>query len=119
LLAHRREAFSRDPAQSEKNKETFMPRSTNPPTVANARNNSQRPSASQLSSAALRDFRRLTVEEKNTYRRWRRGTLAAYGILVFVITAFLIANGPTGSSTNAGNKNFHTTLSYIEQRTHP
>jgi hypothetical protein len=54
-----------------------------------------RPNVSQQAAAARRHFAPLTMEEKTTYRKWRRATLVFYGAFAFVMAALLIAIGPT------------------------
>jgi hypothetical protein len=62
-----------------------------------------RPTASQTATANRRDFAPLTIEEQQTYRKWRRTTLILYGALALFITAFLVAIGPPDPTTAKHN----------------
>jgi hypothetical protein len=62
-----------------------------------------RPTVSQAVSAHTRGFAPLTVEEQKTYRKWRRVTLAGYGVVVIFLTALAIAMGPPEPTTAKHN----------------
>jgi hypothetical protein len=78
-----------------------VPSSTNQagPGDTNDRPSHWRPAISQTASANRRGFAPLTIEEQNTYRKWRRTTLISYGVLAIFITAFAIAIGPPDPTT--------------------
>jgi hypothetical protein len=61
------------------------------------------PTVSQTASADIGGFAPLTTEEQKTYRKWRRTTLIAYGVLAILLTAFSIAIGPPDPSTAKHN----------------
>jgi len=61
-----------------------------------------RPTVSQTASATSRGFAPLTIEEQETYRKWRRTTLIFYCVLAIFIT-LLIAIGPPNSTTAKHN----------------
>jgi hypothetical protein len=58
---------------------------------------------SQTASGNARGFAPLTIEEQKTYRKWRRITLAGYGIVVIFLTALAIAMGPPDPTTAKHN----------------
>jgi hypothetical protein len=62
-----------------------------------------RPTASQTASADTRGFAPLTIEEQKIYRKWRRVTLAGYGVVVIFLTALAIAMGPPDPTTAKHN----------------
>ena len=62
-----------------------------------------RPTAAQTASADKRGFAPLTIEEQKTYRKWRRTTLIAYGVLAIFLTAFAFAIGPPDPTTAKHN----------------
>jgi hypothetical protein len=74
------------------------------------------PNVSQKPSAARSRFAPLTIEEKITYRKWRRATLAFYGAFAFVIAALLMAIGPADPSTNVNNKGDYSAIASAGQR---
>jgi hypothetical protein len=75
-----------------------------------------RPNVSQRAAAARRPFAPPTMEEKTTYRKWRRATLVFYGAFAFVMAALLIAIGPTDPSTNADGKDSYSALASLAHR---
>jgi hypothetical protein len=62
-----------------------------------------RPTVSQTASADTKGFAPLTIEEQETYRKWRRVTLAGYGVLAVFLTALAIAMGPPDPTTAKHN----------------
>jgi hypothetical protein len=62
-----------------------------------------RPTVSQTVSADTRGFAPLTIEEQKTYRKWRRVTLAGYGVIVIFLAALAIAMGPPDPTTAKHN----------------
>ena len=62
-----------------------------------------RPTVSQTVSADTRGFAPLTIEEQKTYRKWRRVTLAGYGVIVIFLAALAIAMGPPEPTTAKHN----------------
>jgi hypothetical protein len=78
-----------------------------------------RPNVAQQPAAARRHFAPLTMEEKATYRKWRRATLVFYGAFAFVMAALLIAISPTDPSTNANGKESYSALASIAHRNPP
>src|ERR1019366_3303248 len=97
-----------------------MPSSTNQVAPEELTNTSRhwRPNVSQKTSAARSNFAPLTIEEKITYRKWRRATLMFYGAFAFVIAAVLIAIGPADPSNSVNDKGAYPTTASIGQR-HP
>ena len=82
-----------------------MHSSTNQPGAGDTANRSSdwRPTVSHAASADRRRFAPLTNEEQNTYRRWRRTTLIAYGALAIFLAALAIAIGPPDPATAKHN----------------
>jgi hypothetical protein len=70
----------------------------------------RRLNVAQQAAAARRHFAPLTMEEKTTYRKWRRATLVFYATFAFVIAALLIAIGPPDASTNANGNDSYSAL---------
>lgn len=62
-----------------------------------------RPTVAQTASADSRGFAPLTTEEQKTYRKWRRTTLIAYGVLAIFLTALAVAIGPPDPTTAKHN----------------
>jgi hypothetical protein len=75
---------------------------TGPRGTANRRGD-WRPTVSQTASADRRGFVPLTIEEQKIYRKWRRITLAGYGVLAIFLTALAIAIGPPDPTTAKHN----------------
>lgn len=73
-------------------------------------------SVSQNTSAVRSHFAPLTIEEKITYRKWKRATLIFYGAFAWVIAALSIAIGPTDPSTNASDRDSYSALASVGQR---
>jgi hypothetical protein len=73
-----------------------------------------RPDVSQVTTAIRGHFAPLTIEEKITYRKWRRAALIFYGTFGFAIAAFLIATGPT--ATNAKDKDSRSAVASVASR---
>jgi hypothetical protein len=62
-----------------------------------------RPAVSQAASATKRVVAPPTIEEQETYRKWRRATLTFYGVLAVFIAALSLAIGspkPTNVKNN-------------------
>jgi hypothetical protein len=57
-----------------------------------------RPDASRMTRVPRRDFSLLTIEDKITYRKWRRAALVMYGAVAIIVAALSIANSPTNTS---------------------
>lgn len=96
-----------------------MQSSTNqvtPEKLANDAPMHRRPNLSQVVFAARRHFSLLSIEETITYRNWRRTTLIFYGAFACIVTAFLIAIGPTGPSTITNDKDSYSALASVGQR---
>ncbi len=98
-----------------------MPLSTNqgvPEEPVNDISNDWRPNVSQKTAAVRSHFAPLSIEEKITYRKWRRATIMFYGAFAFVIAAVLIAIGPADPSNDVNDKGTYSTTASIGQR-HP
>lgn len=96
-----------------------MPSSTNqvvPEELTNDTSRDWRPNVSQNASAARSHFAPLTIEEKITYRKWRRATVMFYGAFAFVIAALLMVIGPADPSSNANNKGANSAIASAGQR---
>jgi hypothetical protein len=78
-----------------------LPFSTNQ--IGNDGRGDWHPTSAQTSSSDRRGFAPLTIEEQKTYRKWRRTTLIAYGVLAIFLTAFAIAMGPPDPTTAKHN----------------
>jgi hypothetical protein len=84
-----------------------MPSSTNQVTPEERTKNTSRdwrPGVSQKTSVVRSGFAPLTIEEKMTYRKWRRATVLFYGAFFFVVAVLSIAIGPADTSTSVNNK---------------
>lgn len=57
-----------------------------------------RPDAPRMTAVPRRDLSLLSFEERITYRKWRRATLAVYAAVAIVFAAVSIAIGPTDIS---------------------
>jgi hypothetical protein len=77
-----------------------------------------RPMAAQTASADRRGFAPLTTEEQKTYRKWRRITLIAYGVLAIFLTALVVAIGPPDPTTAKHNAADSTMASAGQQKAH-
>jgi hypothetical protein len=75
-----------------------------------------RPDVSQVTSATRGHFLPLTIEEKTTYREWKRATLIFYVTFGFAIASLLIAIGPTDPTTNAKNMDSHSAVASVAHR---
>jgi Flp pilus assembly pilin Flp len=84
------------------------------PKDTNDRPSHWRPTVSQTASAARMGFAPLTIEEQQTYRKWRRSTLIFYGVLATLITALLVAMGPP-SSTSVKNNAAYSAIASARQ----
>jgi hypothetical protein len=73
------------------------------PGDTDGRRDDWRPTVSQPASADRRGFAPLTNDEQKTYRKWRRTTLIAYGVLAIFLTALAIAIGPPDPTTAKHN----------------
>jgi hypothetical protein len=97
-----------------------MPLSTNqavPEEPVNDISKDWHPNVSQKIAAFRSHFAPLSIEEKITYRKWRRATIIFYGAFAFVIAALSIAIGPADPSTNVNNKEAHSAIASAGQRT--
>jgi hypothetical protein len=75
-----------------------------------------RPDASRIAAARQNHFELLTVEEKRTYRNWRRATLVFYAVFLCGIAAVAVAIGPADPSSTARNGDLYSTLASAVQR---
>ena len=75
-----------------------------------------RPDASRIAAARQNHFERLTAEEKQTYRNWRRATLAFYAVFLCGIAAIAVAIGPGDPQSTAGKGDLYSTLASAVQR---
>jgi hypothetical protein len=73
------------------------------PEDTNDRPSHWRPTISQTASTSRSGFTPLTIEEQETYRKWRRTTLIFYGVVAIFITALAIALGPPDPTTAKHN----------------
>jgi hypothetical protein len=77
-----------------------------------------RPTVSQTASANTRGFAPLTIEEQKTYRKWRRTTLIAYGVVAIFLTALAIAMGPPDPTTAKHNAAYSAMASAGQNKPH-
>lgn len=77
-----------------------------------------RPTVTQTTSANRKGFTPFTIEEQQTYRKWRRTTLAVYGVLAILVTALSIAIGPPDPTTAKHNAASSAMASAGQQTAH-
>jgi len=75
-----------------------------------------RPAASTIVSAGWNHFASLTIEEKLTYRNWRRTTLIFYAVFICGLAAIAIAIGPGDQSSTAKKSDIYSALASVVQR---
>jgi len=75
-----------------------------------------RPNVSTSASGKRSHFAPLSAEEELTYRRWRRATLAFYGVFLCAVAAIAIAIGPSDRSGTAEKGDLYSALASAVQR---
>ncbi len=73
-----------------------------------------RPAISQTASATKGAVAPHTIEEQETYRKWRRATLTFYGVLAVFIAALSLAIGPP-NPTNVKNNPAYSAIASAGQ----